>query len=74
MAAQHDLRTVRIRVNGEELEFDREPTIHDVLARLDAPRAAVAVEVNGTIVPRASHDRVLGDGDHVEVVTFVGGG
>jgi sulfur carrier protein len=75
MEEQHESAAVRIRVNGEEVEFDRKPTIDEVLVRMGAPRSAVAVEVNRTIVPRASHARrVLSDGDDVEVVTFVGGG
>jgi sulfur carrier protein len=66
---------VRVRINGEEESFEKEPTIRDVLERLSAPPAAVAVEVNRRIVPRSAHaDRVLQDGDVVEVVTFVGGG
>jgi sulfur carrier protein len=75
MEAQHESAAVRIRVNGEDVEFDRQPTIEDVLARIGAPAAAVAVEVNRTIVPRSAHARrVLAHGDDVEVVTFVGGG
>jgi sulfur carrier protein len=66
---------VSIRVNGEEQRFDRDPTIEEVLERIVAPREAVAVEVNRTLVPRAAHARrVLRAGDEVEVVTFVGGG
>jgi sulfur carrier protein len=66
---------VRLRINGEEQSFDAEPTIRDVLDRIEAPPAAVAVEVNRRIVPRSTHaDHVLRDGDEVEVVTFVGGG
>jgi len=66
---------VCLRINGEEERFDTEPTIRDVLDRIEAPPAAVAVEVNRRIVPRSTHaEHVLRDGDEVEVVTFVGGG
>ena len=66
---------VRVRINGEEQSFDTEPTIRDVLDRIAALPAAVAVEVNRRIVPRSTHaEHVLRDGDEVEVVTFVGGG
>lgn len=35
----------------------------------------VAVEINGAIVPKATYgDRILADGDHVEIVQFMGGG
>lgn len=49
-----------------------------VLALLEArghvPNAVV-VELNGDIIPAAAFaDRVLADGDAVEIVQFVGGG
>jgi len=66
---------VRVRINGEDQSFEAEPTIRDVLDRIEAPPAAVAVEVNRRIVPRSTHEEhILQDGDEVEVVTFVGGG
>jgi sulfur carrier protein len=66
---------VTITVNGDRQEFQEAPTIAELLARLDAPRSAVAVEVNRVIVPRRAHvERRLEEGDEVEVVTFVGGG
>jgi sulfur carrier protein len=35
----------------------------------------VAVEINHEIVPRAQHgDRVLRDGDRIEIVQAIGGG
>ena len=35
----------------------------------------IAVELNGEILPKASYDKtMLKDGDHLEVVQFVGGG
>jgi sulfur carrier protein len=66
---------VSITVNGEQQTFGEEPTISELLQRLEAPSSAVAVEVNRLIVPRKSHhEQRLRDGDAVEVVTFVGGG
>jgi len=66
---------VKISINGEQASFEEPPTIDEVLERIKAPRSAVAVEVNRVVVPRRAHrERRLGDGDEVEVVTFVGGG
>ena len=66
---------VDLTINGESRAFDRQPTIEELLESLDAPRDAVAVEVNRTVVPRAIHaEHRLKDGDTVEIVTFVGGG
>ncbi|MBI4605840.1 MAG: sulfur carrier protein ThiS [Planctomycetes bacterium] len=80
---------VSLTVNGERQVFDAEPTIAQVLERLEASLAsapgaqpsiralqgAVAVEVNRVLVPRRTHSvERLRDGDEVEVLTFVGGG
>ena len=66
---------VSLLVNGEKKRFDREPTVTELLRELKVASAAVAVEVNREIVPRRAHpERLLKDGDSVEVVTFVGGG
>ena len=49
-----------------------------VLALLEANELAgrkVAVEVNGTIVPRSRHaEHALKDGDRIEIVHALGGG
>ena len=66
---------VILRIIGDDHSFESEPTGCEVLATLEVPRDAVAVEVNRTIIPRAQHEEHrLQDGDSVEVVTFVGGG
>ncbi len=66
---------LRIHVNGETRSIDDGSTVVDLLRTLGLGSDGVAVEVNLTILPRASHaDTRLEDGDRVEVVTFVGGG
>ncbi len=66
---------MRVTINGTAQELPTPVTISELLDRLQVPRAAVAVEVNREIVPRACHAaRTLQEGDTVEIVTFVGGG
>ena len=68
---------MRLVVNGEPLDLDVEAgaTVVLLLDRISVRRDAVAVELNGVVVPRQRHaDTVLHDGDRLEVVTFVGGG
>ena len=66
---------LRIHVNGETRSIDDGSTVVDLLRTLGLGSDGVAVEVNLTILPRASHaDTRLEDGDRIEVVTFVGGG
>jgi sulfur carrier protein len=66
---------VEIVVNGERLEVADQLSVAELLERLDIPEKGVAVEINYQIVPRTDHpERILAIGDHVEVVTLVGGG
>ena len=66
---------IRLQVNGERREFDRDLTVSELLEELEVGAPAIAVEVNKDVVPRSEHGAcVLRDGDRVEIVTFVGGG
>ena len=50
-------------------------TVSALLQQLNLPSQRVAVEHNRRVVPRGEHPTVrLNHGDHVEIVTFVGGG
>ncbi|WP_408588922.1 sulfur carrier protein ThiS [Novosphingobium sp.] len=61
-------------VNGEPRR-SAPGTIADLVRSLELDPAKVAVEHNGTIVPRSTlGDVALGDGDVLEIVHFVGGG
>ena len=62
-------------ITGATHSFAAGTTIGQMLEELELPGEGVAVEVNRNIVPKRSHgEALLGDGDEVEIVTFVGGG
>lgn len=64
-----------VRINGEETADVVGMTITEYLLMKGYRIEAVAVELNGEIIPRGSFDTVrLSDGDSAEVVRFVGGG
>ena len=64
-----------LTVNGEPRRIACGASIADLVRSLELDPAKVAVEHNGTIAPRSSlGERVLGDGDVLEIVHFVGGG
>lgn len=66
---------MQLVVNGENTALQSGNTISDLLAQLALPSTRVAVEVNKTLVRRAEHpEHQLQEGDHIEIVTFVGGG
>ncbi len=64
-----------ITVNGEDRAVPDGSTVEALVSLLGLRREHVAVELNREIVPRAQHEtRALAAGDHLEIVTFVGGG
>jgi sulfur carrier protein len=66
---------IEILLNGEPRTLPGEQTVAQLLADLSLPAQTVAVEVNLELVPRVQHAaRSLRPGDHVEIVTFKGGG
>ena len=66
---------MRITVNGEGREIPDHTTVRGLIEILDLAGGPVAVERNGEIVPRATHEAtVLVDADVLEIVHFVGGG
>ena len=66
---------MQVTVNGSERELPAGTTVGQLLERLSLAGRRVAVERNGEIVPRSTHDRVaLADGDRLEIVVAVGGG
>jgi thiamine biosynthesis protein ThiS len=65
---------MRLLVNGEWREVPAGATVLELLQKLGI-RGRVAVERNGTVLRQAEHSETrLGEGDVLEVVTFVGGG
>jgi thiamine biosynthesis protein ThiS len=64
-----------ITLNGERHELDQPMTVDALLASLEIDPRRVAVEHNLSIVKRQRFPAVvIGDGDTVEIVNFVGGG
>jgi thiamine biosynthesis protein ThiS len=66
---------VTIVLNGDRHELPGPVTVDALLRALDIDARRVAVEVNLEVVKKAAYETlVIGEGDEVEVVNFVGGG
>ena len=62
-------------LNGDPHEVARPLTVSELLAHLSIDARRVAVEHNLVILKRASFDTTeVREGDHIEIVNFVGGG
>ena len=67
--------SLSIRVNGEERRIPGGTTVAGLLEELGIAVATVAVEWNRDILPKSRYsETILGPGDALEVVQFVGGG
>jgi len=68
---------MRVDLNGESRELPEDSTVADAVSATGASEIerGIAVAVEGEVVPRAEwEDRVLADGESVEVVRAVQGG
>ena len=64
-----------ITINGESRALDGAKSVRALLSGLGMDPAKIAVERNLEIVPRSRYDDVIvGDGDRLEIVHFIGGG
>jgi len=66
---------MKVKINGEEREFDNGLSLTALLQSLQIRPGRVVVERNRDIVGRDSYDAtMINDGDTLEIVHFVGGG
>jgi thiamine biosynthesis protein ThiS len=66
---------ISIVLNGEPYSLDGETAVARLLTELKLKPNRVAVEINQAVVAKAEYERTfINDGDHVEVINFVGGG
>ena len=66
---------IQVTVNGEERELAGNTTVAALVETLGFAGRRIAVEINQAIVPRSLYtQRVLAEGDVVEIVQAIGGG
>ncbi len=68
---------LRVIVNGEEKEIERELTVMELLDLMDVKfrEVGLAVAINEEVVPKSEYKtRKVKEGDRIEIVQLVGGG
>jgi thiamine biosynthesis protein ThiS len=66
---------INVTINGDAHRLAEELNLTDLLAQFDIESDKVAIEHNLAIVPKSTFARVMiGDGDTLEIVHFIGGG
>jgi sulfur carrier protein len=66
---------MQVILNGEPIQLPGAQTVATLLQARGLGERRVAVEINGTIVPRSGHaGQSLHEGDRIEIVHALGGG
>ena len=66
---------MKITINGIEKKFTSSLTLDTLLIELGHANKKVAIEVNEEIVPRSQlRNKLVVDGDKIEIINAVGGG
>jgi sulfur carrier protein len=69
------VRTMRLRLNGNDTELAEGTTVAQVVAERAEAEARVAVARNGEVIPRSAWAQTtLAEGDDVELLVAVAGG
>ncbi len=64
-----------ITINGEQRNISEGLTVAGLLLELKIKPQGTAVEIDREIIPRARHaQRVMKEGERVEIIRMVGGG
>jgi len=64
-----------IIINGIKKTYKTSLTLETLLNELDHARKKVAIEVNDEIIPRSQYkNKLVVDGDKIEIINAVGGG
>jgi len=65
----------KIQLNGRKIDLKKKTTIFQLLKRYRLNNVKVAIELNGSIIPKQKYkNKALKEKDKIEVVHFIGGG
>ncbi len=65
----------KIQLNGKKLVIKSNYSLFDLLKKYKLADKKVAIEYNGTIIPRVNYKKKnLKNNDKIEIVHFIGGG
>ena len=65
----------KIQLNGKKVDIKTNYSIFDLLKKYKLLNKKVAIEYNGSIIPKANYKKKkLKNNDKVEIVHFIGGG
>jgi sulfur carrier protein len=64
-----------LKVNGEKYPFKDSQSLADLIGERGYNRDFIVAEVNLEIIPKQQYrEKILSDGDEIEILRFMGGG
>jgi thiamine biosynthesis protein ThiS len=75
-SGSYDQRVMNVTLNGQSITLPKPRcSVGELLVLRGLHARPCAVEINRALIPKRMHDqRQLAEGDHIEIVTLVGGG
>ena len=64
----------KIQLNGRNFKIVQKLTIKQLLSKHKLNENRIAIELNGSILPKSKFKNFLKNKDKVEIVHFIGGG
>tara|TARA_E500000178_G_scaffold325865_1_gene353578 strand:+ start:651 stop:854 length:204 start_codon:yes stop_codon:yes gene_type:complete len=65
----------KIQLNGKKITIMQKTSVFDLLTKYKLEKKNIAVEHNGTIVPKTRYkNKIIKNNDKIEIVHFIGGG
>ena len=65
----------KIQLNGKKIPIKPKKSIFDLLIKYKLEKKKIAVEYNGTIIPKNQYKKkFIKNNDKIEIVHFIGGG
>lgn len=66
---------INVTINGNTHNLEVATPLLELLSMFEIEHDKVAIEHNREIIPKTTfNDVIIGDGDHLEIVHFIGGG
>lgn len=66
---------MKVTVNGNEMEFQADISVQEMLDAMNNQNKMIVIEKNLEIVPKEDFAKtILKEGDSLEIISFVGGG
>ena len=66
---------IQVFINGKKKYFSKNNNLFSLLNFLQVEKNGIAIEINQIVVPKSQYkDKIIRNGDQIEIVQFIGGG